>query len=453
MWCCVGAGFATLVDSAVIAYAAPAVTAGLAGSASDVQWFLASYSLTFGLGLVPAGRLGDAYGRRGLLLAGLALFLLGALLSAAAPGIALLVGGRLVQGLGAGFISAQVLGLIQDRYAGSGRVRALGAYTAAGAAAAVAGPILAGAALLALPPELAWRAILLLPAPFIAATMWVAWRRLPGDAAPAVTRVSLDLPGIALLGALVVVVTLPAVEPGLPASALPALAGAVVGLGLGLVWWERRYRASGRMPLFAPPLMRSTGFLAGNLVALLWFGSLLASTTAATIYLLQELGVPALALALILLPSALARMIAARFSSRVFTRLGPSAVTFAVGAEAAGLGVLALATTALGGWAFASVLAAVQTALGVCSGLGEPAIRAVTLGHAPRGMSGVAASFLQLTQRLAATFMVALATGLLLADGVSAPSLRDVLLLCGALTAASALASGLPAFRARSSAR
>jgi hypothetical protein len=65
-------------------------------------------------------------------------------------------------------------------------------------------------------------------------------------------------------------------------------------------------------------------------------------------------------------------------------------------------------------------------------------------------MAGVAASFLQLTQRLSATFMVALATGLLIAGGVSADSLRQVLVVCAALMAVSMLVSCLPAFRAPS---
>lgn len=450
LWCCVGAGFATFIDSAVIAYTAPAVSADIAGSASDVQWFLAAYSLTFGLGLVPAGRLGDAYGRRIPLLAGLGLFLVGALLSAFTPGMALLVAGRLVQGLGAGIISAQVLGLIQDHFLGAERLRALGLYTASGAAAAMVGPLLAGGALLLLDEHVAWRAILLLPAPFIVSTLWIAWRHLPRASRGRAARVPLDMPGILLLGALVVTATLPAIDPGLPPLALGIAAGAIALLCVALARWERHYHRTGRMPLFAPVLIRSRGFVAGNVVALLWFGSLLASGTAATIYLLQELGIPALMLALILIPSSLARLIAARYNSRVFARFGASTVAIGIAAEAIGLGLLAAASVRLDGWAFALGFAVLQLALGVSSGLTEPAIRALTLNHAPGDVAGVAASFLQLTQRLSATFMVALATGLLIAGGVSAESLRTVLLVCGALMAVSFAVSCLPAFRSPS---
>jgi MFS family permease len=196
--------------------------------------------------------------------------------------------------------------------------------------------------------------------------------------------------------------------------------------------------------------MRSRGFVAGNVVALLWFGSLLASGTAATIYLLQELRIPALMLALVLIPSSLARLIAARYNSRVFARFGAGTVSLGIAAEAIGLGALAVCAALIDGWVFALVFAGLQLVLGVSSGLTEPAIRALTLNHAPGDMAGVAASFLQLTQRLSATFMVALATGLLIAGGVSADSLRQVLVVCAALMAVSMLVSCLPAFRAPS---
>ncbi|MGX5770126.1 MFS transporter [Microbacterium trichothecenolyticum] len=87
-----------------------------AGSTAGVQWLLASFSLTFGLGLIPSGRLGDVYGRRPLFLVGLGIFLVGGVAAVAAPTMAVLVAARFVQGLGAGVISAQVLGAIQDLF-------------------------------------------------------------------------------------------------------------------------------------------------------------------------------------------------------------------------------------------------------------------------------------------------------------------------------------------------
>ena len=96
--CCLGAGFGTLVDASVITYTVPYLGSELQAETNGVQWFLAAYSLSFGLGLVPGGRLGDVYGRRGLFIVGLAIFVLGAVASGLAPTIWIAVAGRLVQG-------------------------------------------------------------------------------------------------------------------------------------------------------------------------------------------------------------------------------------------------------------------------------------------------------------------------------------------------------------------
>ena len=106
--CCLGAGFATLLDSVVLSFAVPSMTETLGASTAQVQWLLASYSLTFGLGLVPGGRLGDAFGRRGLFVAGLVVFIVGGCTAAGATGVWWVVTGRVIQGFGAGLISALV---------------------------------------------------------------------------------------------------------------------------------------------------------------------------------------------------------------------------------------------------------------------------------------------------------------------------------------------------------
>ncbi len=444
---CVGAGFATLLDAAVIAYTAPALVSGSGASAATVQWFLAVYSLTFGLGLVPGGRIGDALGRRRPLLLGLALILVGASTSALGPVAVTLIAGRLVQGLGAGLVSAQVLGLIQDHFHGTERIRAFGAYTAAGAAAGMAGPLLAGAVLLLATPDPAWRIVLLLPVPAIFATIWIVWRQLPADPVRARGPIALDLPGIALLGGIVVLITLPVIDPGLPVALTAGIFAIVVVLAIALVFWERRYGRRGRLPLFAPALMRERGFLAGNAVAMLWFGSLLGSSTVLTIYVLQHLGTPALLLAALMLPGAAARLVAARYSARAFARWGAPLVTGGVGAESVGMLLLAGGALALDPAPLLVLIVVVQVGLGICSGVSEPMIRVLALARAPQGMAGVAASFLQLTQRLAATLAVALGTGILLAGGTSAASLATALIIFAGCALVAALATRQREFR------
>jgi len=425
----------------MIAFTAPSVLESLHATTAGVQWFLASYSLTFGLGLVPAGRLGDAFGRRGLFVGGLLIFIAGAIASALAPAIWMLVAGRLLQGVGAGVISAQVLGIIQDAFHGGARIRALGAYSAAGALAAIAGPLAGGVLLWLFPVDVGWRLLLLGPVPFAIIAAWMGLRSLPRDERARRTR-GLDLPGIALLGAVVVIVTLPVIDPGIPAPAIVALVATASALIAVLILWERRYARGGRLPLFAAALMRSPGFLSGNVVALLWFGSLIAFSTVTTVYFLQSLGIPALLIAAAFVPGSAARFVASRVVSRLFDRFGPRLVPLGLAVEAAGLLLVVAATWLQDGWLLFAAAAAIQIVLGFSGGVIEPPLRAITLSFAPHGMHGVAASFLQLTQRLSATFFVALTTGVLLSVGgrTSADSLRIAVLICTAAIVAALIA-------------
>lgn len=445
---CLGAGFATLFDATTVSFTAPSLAATLAADTAAVQWFLASFSLTFGLGLVPAGRLGDAFGRRRLFVAGLLVFLVGGILSALGPDASTVVAGRFVQGLGAGFVSAQVLGVIQDLYRGVARIRAFVAYTATGALAGLAGPLAAGAILTLAPPEQAWRLILAAPLPFTIAAIVLAWRGLPRTDVDR-PRVTLDLPGIALLGGIVVLVLLPVIEPGLAAGTVAGVLAAAAVLGVALFGWERAYTRRGRLALFTPVLLRSRGFVVGNAVALLWFGALLAQSGVVTLFLLQSASAPALLVAAVFLPGAVGRLLVSLVSGRLFARWGIAVLIGALATEAAATVLLALAAPLAAEGAFLVIVAVVNGALGVAGGIVEPPLRTVTLAHATPALHGVAASFLQLTQRLSATYFVALATGILLgASGIaSAESLRFALLVCAAAAGLAALAALDPSLR------
>jgi len=96
-----------------------------------------------------------------------------------------------------------------------------------------------------------------------------------------------------------------------------------------------------------------------------------------------------------------------------------------------------------------AITAAINLVLGVAGGLVEPPLRTVTLSHATPALHGVAASFLQLTQRLSATYVVALATGILLGatGAVSAGTLQAALLVCAAAVGVSTLVSLDPSLR------
>src|SRR3954464_11767851 len=108
------AAFMTLLDVSIVNVALPSIRAELHLSSGELQWVLSGYALTFGLLLVPAGRFGDARGRRNVFIAGLVLFTLASAAAGFATSALWLIVARLVQGAAAGIMNPQITGMIQQ---------------------------------------------------------------------------------------------------------------------------------------------------------------------------------------------------------------------------------------------------------------------------------------------------------------------------------------------------
>src|SRR3954469_9498412 len=105
---CLVGGFMVLLDVSIVNVALPSIQTGLHAQQSELQWVVSGYALTFGLLLVPAGRIGDVRGRRTMFVVALGLFPLASLACGLAPGALFLVVARLVQGLAGGLLTPQI---------------------------------------------------------------------------------------------------------------------------------------------------------------------------------------------------------------------------------------------------------------------------------------------------------------------------------------------------------
>jgi MFS family permease len=96
--------FCVQIDYFAMNLALPRTAADLGSTTTDLQWVISIYMLTLGAFMVPAGRVGDIFGRRRALLAGIALFGVASVLCAVSASAAMVVGFRALQGLGAALI-------------------------------------------------------------------------------------------------------------------------------------------------------------------------------------------------------------------------------------------------------------------------------------------------------------------------------------------------------------
>jgi MFS family permease len=164
------------VDGLAVAIALPSLQRDLGVAPIDGQWVLTAYGLAFGGTLLLGGRLGDLYGRRRMLSAGLALFATGSVAAGLAPVLGTLIGARVLQGFGAALAVPAALALIGSLFPpGPDRTRALSLLAAMTSVGVMTGLVLGGA----LTDVLGWRWVFLTTAPAAALAAFAAPRVLP----------------------------------------------------------------------------------------------------------------------------------------------------------------------------------------------------------------------------------------------------------------------------------
>lgn len=173
--------FMALLALSVINVALPVIGTALDSDSRGLQWVVSGYALAFGLLLVPSGRLGDATGRKRLFLAGVAVFVGGAVVAGFAQSIEMLNLARLIQGVGSGMLNPQTFGLIQKYFRGGARARAFATLATTVSIATASGPLVGGLLIEVLGDNLGWRAMFLVNVPLGALALVLGWRWLPDD--------------------------------------------------------------------------------------------------------------------------------------------------------------------------------------------------------------------------------------------------------------------------------
>src|SRR2546429_6610359 len=136
--------FMALLDVPVVNVAMPTIGRSLHASGAELQLVVAGYTVSCAMALITGARMGDLYGRRRMFLIGVLVFTVASLTCGIAPGIEILIAARFVQGAGAAAMMPQIMSVIQVRFSGAARARALSAYTAVLSSGFVAGQVIGG---------------------------------------------------------------------------------------------------------------------------------------------------------------------------------------------------------------------------------------------------------------------------------------------------------------------
>lgn len=412
LWICLAAGFITLLDVSIVNVALPSMEQGVGATPSDVSWVVSGYALTFGLALVPAGRLGDDYGRKRLFMLGLFLFVATSALCGAAQNADWLVIARLGQGVAGGLLSPQVIGVIQQLFSGRERGRAFGLFGATIGVSTAIGPLLGGLLIQAFGADEGWRYVFFVNLPIGLVALAFAARLLPGDRRSEKRQVP-DLVGTVLLGLAVVSVMLPLVEEE-DQSARPHwwLMGVGAGLLVAFVLWERWLDRRGRHPLVRLKLLTVPSYSMGSLLGLVYFAGFTGIFLIVTLYFQQGLGYSPLQAGASTLAFAVGSAISPTIGGRYVHRFGRPMVTIGILAAAVGIAATAYLAHEWTGGNAALVLAGPLFVAGFGSGLVIAPNQTLTLEEVPPAEGGTAAGVLQTAQRVGSAVGTALAGSL-----------------------------------------
>ncbi len=359
--------------TSAVSVALPELAAGLGVGAASAAWVISGYAVAVAVLTAVHGRIADIVGVRGPLVIGVVLMAAGALVAATAPTFAVLVAGRVLQGVGAAAVPVLGMALISARWDGAIRAGALGRVIGAATVLSSLGPVVGGA----LDAAGGWRWTLVLPVAGLLA-LPVLWRAAPTGG----RREHFDVPGAVFVAVaatgLVLLIQSPAT------GAVVAVVGAALlttGVPATLVWI--RARPEGFLPraIVTNGVVLRSAFAAAAIPAG-WFALLVAVPLA-----LAARGWTPLGIGLVLAPSALLGLLMPRVTGWVLPRWGADR-TLAV---ACPVTVVALLVAALGtATGAAPVLVVAFVSLTVAFGIGQPAMIVAVSGAVDEAQRGVA---------------------------------------------------------------
>ena len=169
-----------IIGNTALNVAIPTLARELEASTSSLQWMVDAYGLVFAGLLFTAGTIGDRFGRKGALQAGLTVFLFGTLLASTADSAAVVTGARAIMGLAAAFIMPSTLSILTNVFPAHERPKAIAVWAGISGAGAAVGPVASGFLL----EHFYWGSVFLVNVPMIAGALIAGAILLPKSKDP-----------------------------------------------------------------------------------------------------------------------------------------------------------------------------------------------------------------------------------------------------------------------------
>ncbi|MBW9092247.1 MFS transporter [Microbacterium jejuense] len=411
-WVCAAVAAITILDMTKVNVALPSIGEVLGAGSTELQLIVSGFVLTFGLTLVPMGRLGDQRSRRTLFVVGLSLYTLTSIACALAPTAGFLLVARLLQGAAAGVQMPQVIGMTQELFQGKERGRAFGLFGATIGVATAFGPTLGGLLIALGGPTDGWRLIFWMNVPLCLIAIALALWLLPDTRTRSQRPVQLDPVGVLLFGLSVVSLMWPFLfTTGAPTDN-PARWWILAVFALfvsAFIAWERRYASRGRSPLLPLSLFGVESFRNGTLLQTAYFTATPAMFLVTTLYLQLGLGLAPVYAGMVSIGFALASAITSWVGGNLVTTHGRIVVVWGlVGVLVCVAGLVLTALFSDPAWT-PYLAAAVMTVGGAGGGLVIAPNQTLTLADIPVKQGGLAGSVGQLGQRIGAAVGTAVA--------------------------------------------
>ena len=276
-----------ILDGTIVNVAIPSIREDLGTGSAGLQWIVGGYALTFAIGLIAGGRLGDIYGRKRMFQVGVASFTIMSVACGLAPSTGVLILFRLLQGFAAAMMIPQGFGLIRESFSQEDLPKALSFWGPSSAIGALMGPVIGGLIIDLDAFGTGWRGVFLVNLPVGIAALAAGTKLIPNPRGKHEDAPGLDYSGAAILGIAVGLLFFPLIEgreQGWPWWIF-AMFAASLATFIFFVRFERARERDGKSQIILLSIFNRSSFLSGSMLISLLFMGMAGLLLVTTLYL------------------------------------------------------------------------------------------------------------------------------------------------------------------------